>query len=98
MQRSAVEGHLQPALTGPMRGTTEPGTWVTSGVKVRQVQYGPRPTHLSAPTPWPSRRWPPGSPEAFGDEWLHRASNSGLVLLSYTVAANPKQGSPPVPE
>ncbi len=31
--------------------------------------------HLQRPTPWPSRRWPPGSPEASGDEWLHRASN-----------------------
>jgi hypothetical protein len=31
--------------------------------------------HLQRPTSWPSRCWPPGSPEASGDEWLHRASN-----------------------
>jgi hypothetical protein len=30
--------------------------------------------HLQRPTSWPSRCWPPGSPEASGDEWLHRAS------------------------
>ena len=31
--------------------------------------------HLQRPTSWPSRCWPPGSPEASGEERLHRASN-----------------------